>query len=300
LSDVLQISALLGYAASIPVVRVGAIAAPHVRPGTADAAMLYRAYQSSATTMNQIRAHLSCGDLSLRKIHTRNREFATGSPARARHRTLVDEIDKALRFLEALGIATDAASPEFFTGHEALLLDFEVAHVRTDPGTGEPYSSSRHMVWIDDRTRHPDGPHVAFAAHIRNPVAVRLGLDTGPDDVSALIDRLDPSREPGRLTFVTALGSHRVRDLLPSLIQRAIDARAPVLWVCDTAATARPSNETRRMDAVLDEVTGFVEVHRDLGTHPGGINIEPTDGQALDLGFFLAELLRGVRSNRPP
>jgi 3-deoxy-7-phosphoheptulonate synthase len=39
---------------------------------------------------------------------------------------------------------------------------------------------------------------------------------------------------------------------------------------------APSGHKTRRLDDVLDEVGGFFEVHRDLGTHPGGIHIEFT------------------------
>lgn len=276
-TTILQISALLSYATSLPVIPVGTIP---THP--ADPVDLHRAYQTSASVLNQIRAHLASRDVGMREIHARTHAHVTAAPStvagHARRRALVDEIDKALRFLEALGAPTDTASPAFFTAHEARLLDFEEALIRPHSTTGEPYAASRHLVSLAAHdARHLDGPHVAFAARVRNPVAVTLGPDTRPDDVSALIDRLDPAREPGRLTLVTALGPDRIRDLLPGLIRRAADAQAPVVWVCDTAA------------APLDELAAFVGVHRELGTHAGGIRVDLTFSRGLDLAFSFAE-----------
>jgi 3-deoxy-7-phosphoheptulonate synthase len=39
---------------------------------------------------------------------------------------------------------------------------------------------------------------------------------------------------------------------------------------------APSGHKTRRLHDVLEEVQGFFEVHRGLGTHPGGIHIEFT------------------------
>jgi len=53
---------------------------------------------------------------------------------------------------------------------------------------------------------------------------------------------------------------------------------SPVTWVCDpmhgNTFEAPSGHKTRRFDDVLDEVAGFFEVHRGLGTHPGGIHVE--------------------------
>ncbi|MFE4974510.1 class II 3-deoxy-7-phosphoheptulonate synthase [Kitasatospora sp. NPDC056651] len=359
LRTLLQMSAVLGYAASVPVVKVGRIAGQYAKPrsqpfeerdgvslpsyrgdavnGRAftaaarrpDPRRLIRAYHSSAATLNLLRALTGGGFAGLRQVHEWNREFVASSPAGRRYARLADEIDRAMRFLDACGAGGRALdTAEFFTSHEALLLDYEEALVRTDPRTGRRYGSSGHLLWIGERTRQLDGAHLAFAAEVGNPVAVKLGPTTTPEEALALVELLDPEREPGRLTFITRMGARRIREVLPRLVERVAAAGAPVLWVCDpmhgnTFGTAS-GHKTRRMDDILDEVRGFFEVHRALGTHPGGLHVELTGdqvteclgggdrlderdlrrryesacdprlnhGQSLDLAFLTAELYR--------
>ncbi len=169
---------------------------------------------------------------------------------------------------------------ELFVSHEALLLDYEIPLTRTDPYSGRPYAGSGHLLWAGERTRDPDGAHIAYLASVANPVAVKLGPNAEPDEVLALIDRLDPDREPGRLTFVVRMGAGAVRDHLPVLVEKAAASGARVGWVSDpmhgNTHTAPCGRKTRAFDAVLDEITGFFEVHHELGTHPGGIHLEMT------------------------
>jgi 3-deoxy-7-phosphoheptulonate synthase len=168
----------------------------------------------------------------------------------------------------------------FFTSHEALLLPYESALVREDPLSGTRYGSSGHLLWIGERTRQLDGAHVAFAAGISNPIAVKVGPSTTSDDVLALVDRLDPDREPGRLTLITRMGVNRVHDVLPGLVEKVNASCPQVSWVCDpmhgNTITAPSGHKTRRFDDVVGEVTGFFEVHLALGTHPGGLHLEVT------------------------
>jgi 3-deoxy-7-phosphoheptulonate synthase len=162
----------------------------------------------------------------------------------------------------------------------ALLLDYEQALTRNDTRTGLPYDTSAHFVWVGERTRALDGAHIEFASSIRNPVGVKVGPGATPSDVLALIGRLNPDGEPGRLTLITRMGAARVRTVLPPLIKAVIAEGIEVPWVCDpmhgNTFEAPSGHKTRRLDDVLDEVGGFFEVHRDLGTHPGGIHIEFT------------------------
>ena len=216
---------------------------------------------------------------------------------------------------------------EFYSSHEALLLEYERALTRIDSRTGTPYNVSAHLPWIGERTRDPDGAHVEFLSKVRNPVAVKLGPKATADDALALIERLNPDHEPGRLSFITRMGADKVRDVLPPLVE-ASSKESPVAWICDpmhgNTFSAPSGHKTRRLDHILDEVAGFFEVHRGLGTHPGGIHVEFTGedvteciggghevfegdlhqryetacdprlnrGQALDLSFMVAELYR--------
>jgi 3-deoxy-7-phosphoheptulonate synthase len=191
------------------------------------------------------------------------------------------EIEKALSFMRAIGTDPEQIhTVELFASHEALLLDYERALTRIDSRTGQPYAVSGHLLWVGERTRDLDGAHVEFAARIRNPVAVKLGPTASPEDVLGLAERLDPDREPGRLTFVSRMGAPLVREMLPPLVEKATASGLAVSWVCDpmhgNTYEAPSGHKTRRFDDVVDEVRGFFEVHRALGTVPGGLHVELT------------------------
>ncbi len=361
LKTLLQMAIVLTYAGSVPVVKIGRWAGQFAKPRskpvevrdgvelpayrgdmvngfeftaearTPDPRRLLRAYHSSAVTLNLCRAFTKGGYADLRQVHAWNQDFVAESPAGQRYERLAKEIDKAIQFMHACG----ADSPEFHTvelysSHEALILEYDRALTRIDSRTGLPYDVSAHMVWIGERTRQLDGAHVEFFSRIRNPIGVKLGPTTTPEDALALIERLNPHNEPGRLTFITRMGASRIRDVLPTLVEKVASSGANVLWVCDpmhgNTFEAPSGHKTRRVDDIFDEVAGFFEVHRSLGTHPGGIHIEftgddvtecvgggdPIDlsdlslryetacdprlnrSQSLDLAFRVAELYRSA------
>jgi len=307
----LQMAVVLTYAASVPVVKIGRMAGQFAKPRSAatevrdgvelpvyrgdavngleftaaartpDPGRLLDAYHCSAATLNLCRAFASGGFADLRQVHAWNQDFVASSPAGQRYERLAGEIDRAIAFMHACGADPEEfRAVEFYTSHEALLLDYEQALTRTDPRSGGSYDTSAHLVWIGERTRDPDGAHVAFARRIRNPVAVKIGPSAAAQDVLGLLDALDPGREPGRVTLITRMGAGRVRDVLPPLVEKVTASGARVAWVCDpmhgNTTEAASGHKTRHFDDVLDEVTGFFEVHRALGTHPGGIHIEFT------------------------
>ncbi|MDT0346553.1 3-deoxy-7-phosphoheptulonate synthase class II [Streptomyces sp. DSM 44938] len=359
LKTLLQMSAVLTYAAAVPVVKVGRIAGQYSKPRskptetrdgvtlptyrgdsvngaefTAEARVpdperLRRMYHASASTLNLVRGFTTGGYADLRQVHAWNQDFVRTSAAGQRYEALAREIDNALNFMKACGAdPAEFHSVEFYASHEALLLDYEAALTRTDSRSGRLYDVSGHMVWIGERTRQLDGAHIAFAASIRNPIGVKLGPTTSPEEALALIDRLDPEREPGRLTFITRMGADKIRDRLPGLVEKVTASGAQVAWVCDpmhgNTFEAASGHKTRRFDDVLDEVKGFFEVHKGLGTHPGGIHVELTGddvtecvgggdeifvddlhqryetacdprlnrSQSLDLAFLVAEMYR--------
>ena len=167
-----------------------------------------------------------------------------------------------------------------YSSHEALLLEYERALTRIDSLSGRPYDVSAHLVWLGERTRQLDGAHVEFLRRISNPIAVKLGPTATADDALALIDRLDPDREPGRLTFITRMGAGRIRESLPPLVEKVTAEGVEVAWVCDpmhgNTFEASSGYKTRRFEDVIDEVQGFFDVHRSLGTWPGGVHVELT------------------------
>jgi 3-deoxy-7-phosphoheptulonate synthase len=360
LKTLLQMGAVLTYAGSVPVVKVGRIAGQYSKPRSKptetrdgvtlptyrgdsvngfeftpearipDPDRLRRMYHASAATLNLVRAFTTGGYADLRQVHAWNQDFVRSSPSGQRYEALAREIDRAMHFMRACGVDPEEfRTVEFFSSHEALILDYEAALTRVDSRTGQLYDVSGHMVWIGERTRQLDGAHIEFASRIRNPIGVKLGPTTSAEDALALIERLDPEREPGRLTFITRMGADRIRDALPALVEKVSASGARVAWICDpmhgNTFEAASGHKTRRFDDILDEVKGFFEVHHELGTHPGGIHVELTGddvtecvgggdeifvddlhqryetacdprlnrSQSLDLAFLVAEMYRG-------
>ena len=360
LRTLLQMAVVLTYAASVPVVKIGRLAGQFAKPRssaterrdgtelpayrgdavngleftararTPDPQRMLRASHYAAATLNLCRAFTQGGYADLRQVHTWNTDFVAASPAGRRYEALASEIDRALTFMHASG--TDPAefrTVEFYSSHEALLLEYERAMTRIDSRTGLAYDCSAHFPWIGERTRALDGAHVEFFRHVRNPVAVKLGPSTTAQDALALADRLNPDNEPGRLTFITRMGASGIGSALPPVVEKVTASGAQVAWICDpmhgNTIEAPGGRKTRHVEDILAEVTSFFEIHRALGTHPGGIHIEFTGddvtecvggshglteddltdryetacdprlnrGQSLDLAFRVAELYRG-------
>src|SRR5690606_34263555 len=194
---------------------------------------------------------------------------------------LARDIDRAIKFMEAAGADFEELKRvEFYSSHEGLLMDYERPMTRIDSRTGTPYNTSAHFLWIGERTRDLDGAHMDFFSRLRNPIGIKLGPSTTPDVMEQIIDKLDPEREPGRLTFITRMGAGKIRDALPPLLEAIKGMDAKPLWVTDpmhgNGITTPTGYKTRRFDDVMDEVKGFFEAHRAAGTHPGGIHIELT------------------------
>jgi len=311
LRTLLQMALVLTYGASVPVVKIARMAGQFAKPRSSqtevregaelpayrgdavnglefsaqarrpDPGRLLRAYHSAAGTLNLCRALSTGGYADLRQAHAWNQDFVRDSPSGQNYERLAGEIDRALAFMRACGSdPQELRSVELYSSHEALLLDYEQALTRTDARTGQAYDGSAHFVWIGERTRHVNGAHVSFARAIGNPVGVKLGPATTPGDALALAEALNPDGVPGRLTFITRMGAARIREALPPLVRAVAATGMPVAWICDpmhgNTITVPSGHKTRRFGDVLDEVNGFFEVHRALGTHPGGIHIEFT------------------------
>ncbi len=317
LKTVLQMAVVLTYGASMPVVKIGRMAGQYAKPRSSaletidgieyqsyrgdavndlaadaqarmpDPLRLVEAYHRASATLNLVRAFTQGGYADLRQVHAWNTDFVRESSAGERYDRLAGEIDRALAFMRAIGSDPEELHRvEFYAAHEALLLDYERALTRIDSRTGLPYDVSGHFVWVGERTRQLDGAHIDFAATVQNPIGVKLGPTTSPDDAVALIEKLDPDAEPGRLTLITRMGAGKVRDVLPGLVEKVTATGRPAVWICDpmhgNTFTANSGHKTRRFDDVVDEVKGFFEVHAELGTHPGGIHIELTGDEVTE------------------
>lgn len=320
IKTVLQMAVVLMYGSSLPVIKMGRMAGQFAKPRSSDfetrdgvtlpayrgdavngyefteesrrndARRLMQAYHTSSSTLNLIRAFTTGGFADLRQVHAWNKGF-TDNPANKQYESIAGDIDRAMKFMEACGVdSAELRSTEFFVSHEGLLFDYERPMTRIDSRTGTPYVTSGHFIWVGERTRQLDGAHIDFFSRVRNPLGVKLGPTSTVEDVKQIIDKLDPTREPGRLTLISRMGAGKIRDELPKLIEAAKEAGATPLWITDpmhgNGITTKNGYKSRRFEDVMDEVMGFFEVHRALGTHPGGLHVELT-------GDDVAECLGG-------
>jgi 3-deoxy-7-phosphoheptulonate synthase len=365
----LQMAIVLTHGASKPVVKVGRIAGQFAKPRSADTETIdgvtlpsYRgdiindiaftpearipdperlllAYRQSAATLNLLRAFASGGYADLTRVHEWTMGFMKDTSAYPRFEELAQKIDDAIDFMRALGLTGENTpslrETKFYTSHEALLLGYEEALTRRDSITGEFYATSGHMLWIGDRTRQPDGAHVEYFAGIRNPIGIKCGPSLASDDLLKLLDKLNPDNQAGRITLISRFGSDKVQEHLPRLVEAVKRSGQTVVWCCDpmhgNTVKASSGYKTRPFEKVLSEVKSFFEVHRNLGTHAGGIHIEMTGddvtectgggvaaiteaglsdryhtycdprlnaSQSLELAFLVAEELRAQRPAR--
>ena len=314
LKILLQMSIVLIYGSTLPLVKVGRIAgqfakprseptevvdgvelpsffghmvnddAPNAAARTPDAARLVRAYHQSAATLNLLRAFTKGGFADLTQVHMWNQEFAASAPEGQRYEAVAAEIERALGFMRACGVdlvdAPQLHQVDVWTSHEGLVLDYEEGLTRRDSLTGDWYDCSAHMLWIGDRTRDPDGAHAEFFAGVHNPLGVKLGPTAAPDEVVALCERLNPLRLAGRLTFVVRMGANRVADALPPLLHAVREAGHPAVWACDPmhANVFRTASgiKTRSFDAIMAELEAFFATCRAEGAWPGGVHLEFT------------------------
>ncbi|MEA2228449.1 MAG: 3-deoxy-7-phosphoheptulonate synthase [Solirubrobacteraceae bacterium] len=302
----LQMAVVLTYGTAMPVVKVARIAGQYAKPRSsdtdaaglpsyrgdmvnaleateaarrADPGRLVRAYANAAAAMNLTRAITGAGLADLHHLHEWNMDFVRQSNAGARYERVATEIDRSLRFMSACGVDDSSLrTVDLFASHEMLVLDYERALLRLE---GERlYLLSAHQLWIGDRTRQLEGAHVALAALLANPIGVKIGPSTTPDQAVELVERLDPARVDGRVTLVSRMGNELVREHLPPIVEAVTRTGHRVVWQCDpmhgNTEESPSGHKTRHFDKVMDEVEGFFEVHQQLGTHPGGIHVEHT------------------------
>ncbi|MFF4170097.1 3-deoxy-7-phosphoheptulonate synthase [Streptomyces sp. NPDC001744] len=311
-----QMAEIVSYGAAVPVVPLGRMAGQYAKPRS-----------SPTETRDGTELPAYRGDA----VNGLGFTASERTPDPWRMTTAYDTAARTLDRIRLLGGPDAPDGLPLHVSHEALLLDYETPLVRTDEETGRRWAGSGHFVWIGERTRQLDGGHVAFAAGIANPVGVKVGPTATADELLALAEVLDPDNEPGRLTFITRMGAGTVREVLPGLVEKVTAAGSPALWVSDpmhgNTRVAPNGRKTRLLDDITAELRAFVEIHRELGTHPGGLHLELTGahvtecvggtdpvalddldlryttacdprlnrGQALDLAFLAADLWRPDR-----
>ncbi len=311
---ILQMAVVLTFGAKLPVVKIGRMAGQFAKPRSSDVEIIdgvtypsYRgdiinsielsskarkpdpkrmlsAYSQAAASINLLRAFSQGGFANIGKVHSWTLESTKHFSGYKKFSDLANRISESIEFMEAAGITssnTDALNKvDFFTSHEALLLEYEEALCRIDSTTGLPLAGSGHMIWIGDRTRQIDGAHVEFCRGVQNPLGLKCGPTLSLDDLIRLIDKLNPNNESGRLTLIVRFGADNVEKYLPDLIRAVQKEGRNVVWSCDPmhGNTVKSNNgfKTRPFHKILKEVRQFFEINRGEGTYPGGIHIEMT------------------------
>jgi 3-deoxy-7-phosphoheptulonate synthase len=361
----LQMAVVLTFGAALPMVKVGRMAGQFAKPRSTptevidgvelpsyrgdiingieftkearipDPERLVQSYNQSAATLNLLRAFAQGGFADLHKVHRWNLDFVADSPLGHRYKEMADRLTETLEFMAACGMTSENApqirETEFFTSHEALLLHYEQALTRVDSLTGKWYGCSAHMLWIGDRTRQLDSAHVEYMRGIQNPLGLKCGPSSDPDELLRLIEMLNPQNIPGRLTLIARMGHEKVEAKLPPLVRAVQRSGAKVVWSCDPmhGNTIKSSTgyKTRPFDRILSEVKSFFAVHRAEGSYAGGVHFEMTGQdvtectggakavteealkdryhthcdprlnatQALELAFLIAEQLKAER-----
>jgi 3-deoxy-7-phosphoheptulonate synthase len=322
----LQMAIVLTWGAKVPVIKVGRMAGQFAKPRSApteviggveypsyrgdiingfdatmearqpDPARMLQAYTQAAASLNLLRAFSTGGFADIHRVQSWISGFTDADEAE-RYRKVADQISEAMDFMAAAGVTSDTAhelgTVDFYTSHEALLLEYEEALCRTDTTTGLPIAGSGHMLWIGDRTRQPDGAHVEFCRGVQNPIGLKCGPTTTADDLKVLMAKLNPENEAGRLTLIARFGAGKVGEHLPRLIQAVKTEGANVVWSCDpmhgNTIKSASGYKTRPFDSVLQEVREFFAVHNAEGTIPGGVHFEMT-------GKDVTECTGGVRA----
>ncbi|MDH5721872.1 MAG: 3-deoxy-7-phosphoheptulonate synthase class II [Alphaproteobacteria bacterium] len=364
---ILQMAVVMTYSGSMPIVKVGRIAGQFAKPRssdtetqddvtlpsyrgdiinaldfaedarTPDPQRMVKAYHQASATLNLLRAFAQGGYADLNKVHKWNLGFVTDSPLGERYEQLASHITDALRFMDACGInANNVPSlreTSFYTSHEALLLPYEEALTREDSLTGDWYDTSAHMLWIGARTHQSENAQVEFARGIKNPIGLKCSPAMSTDELLKLVDILNPENIPGRLTLISRMGHKDVIEKLTPLVRAIKSEGRHVVWSCDpmhgNTITSSSGYKTRPFDNILGEVKGFFAVHKNEGTHPGGIHIEMTGqnvtecvggaesigdedlssryhthcdprlnaNQALEMAFLISDELRSLRND---
>ena len=332
----LQMAIILTHGSTKEVIKVGRVAGQFAKPRSADFETIdgvdlpsYRgdiindiaptadarvpnpdrmldAYRQSAATLNLLRAFATGGFANLARAHEWTTEFLKTSNAYPAYEELAHKIDEAITFMRALGLTPENTpqlrETKFFTSHEALLLGYEEALTRQDSITNDWYATSGHMLWIGDRTRQPDGAHVEYFAGINNPIGLKCGPSLSTEDLKLLLEKLNPKREPGRLTLISRFGAGKVADHLPRLIEVVKAEEQQVVWCCDpmhgNTVKTQSGYKTRPFELVLSEVEDFFDVHKEMGTYAGGVHIEMTGRNVTECTGGVSAVTEDDLSNR--
>ncbi len=331
---ILQMAVVLTFAGRCPIVKVGRLAGQFAKPRSSDTETIddvclpsYRgdninsiefnagarepdperilqAYHQSAATLNLLRAFAQGGFANLHEVQRWNLDFVE-SQSQERYKQISERINESLAFMQACGINAQlpqVRETEFYTSHEALLLNYEEALTRRDSLSGDWYDCSAHMLWIGERTRGVDEAHVEFFRGVKNPLGVKIGPSAKADDLLALCDKLNPENEAGRLNFIIRMGAQSIREHFPKMLASVCKEGRNILWSIDpmhgNTIKATSGYKTRHFDTILEEVCAFFEIHEAQGSYAGGIHLEMTGQDVTECVGGSQKITENDLSNR--
>ena len=310
---ILQMSVVLTFGATCPIVKVGRIAGQFAKPRSQDTEKindielesykgdiingiefnetsrkanpqrLFQAYNQSAATLNLLRAFSQGGFANLHKIHQWNLSFVEHDKAE-KFKQISKRIDECLAFMNACGIndknVRQLYETDFFTSHEALLLPYEEALTRVDSTTGKWYDVSAHMLWVGDRTRQVDGAHIEFVKGVGNPIGIKIGPSINIEELLKIIDIINPDNTAGRISLICRMCADKIMTKLPNVLKSVKKEGKKVVWTCDpmhgNTIKSNSGYKTRPLTNIISEIQQFFQIHRSIGTYPGGVHLEMT------------------------
>lgn len=312
LKIIMQMSFVLTFGLMKKVVRVGRIAGQYAKPRSsetetrdgktlpvyrgdlvnrsgfseedrqANPELLLRAYERAALTLNFIRALSAGGFADMHHPENWDLEFASESPRAVEYYQMINSIRNSLSFMEALlgSQSTQSKAVDFFTSHEGLHLNYEQAQTRRVPRRDGWYNLSTHFPWIGYRTSDRQGAHVEYFRGIRNPIGIKVGGNSDPEELVDLLHVLNPENEPGRITLIHRFGSEQIQAKLPPLIETIRNRGLNVLFCCDpmhgNTFSTRNGIKTRSFDCIVQELEQSFEIHRASNSVLGGVHLELT------------------------
>ncbi|MDB2447214.1 3-deoxy-7-phosphoheptulonate synthase class II [bacterium] len=311
LKILLQMSVVLCYGARKPIVRIGRIAGQYGKPRSANTEVvdgveipvyrgdnvnsfeanlearkpnpdrLLKGYHLSSMTLNYVRALTKGGFADLHHPENWDLRFVGSSKQKEAYEQVVQNIQNAISFMESLGTQDRSLDTvEFYTSHEGLILGFEESMTRYVPEHDAYYNLGAHMLWIGDRTRQIDGAHIEYFRGIANPIGIKVGPTSTPEDICQLVKALNPSNKPGKIVLITRFGHDLVEKRLGSYIEAVSSNNLNVVWSADpmhgNGNKTDSGIKTRNFDHILSEVEQTFRVHSEHNSHLGGVHFELT------------------------
>jgi 3-deoxy-7-phosphoheptulonate synthase len=325
LKVILQMAVVMTFASGEPIVKVGRIAGQFAKPRssdietidgvslpsyrgdmvngyeftkedrTPDPQRMVQCYNQSASTLNFLRSLNRGGFSALEQVHSWNLDFTKNNPSAKEYQRIADNITEKLSFIDACGIHSENTPQlkqvNFYTSHEALLLNYEEALTRRSSLDDKWYDCSAHMVWIGERTRKIDEAHIEFFKGIENPIGMKISDKVDIDELLKVIDILNPNNEAGRLTLIVRMGANKIKDYFPKILKAVIAEGKQVIWSIDpmhgNTYSSSSGYKTRSIVDIITEVKGFFDVHKSQNSYAGGIHLEMT-------GLDVTECIGGI------